>query len=443
MLKATITDARPLHAQDYDPASKQSLADKSNPQGYLAAELLTRVTQFQTTFTTLLNDLNNLAIDAVVPDADDMDVHYFSLSAAAAALQTAHLQFSDINFSFSGVDTQWLQNQLLSISALGLPDAFPLQQLLSDELRKANLLDQASAVSRAMSAAAASAQALLTKAAGATNTAKQVELTIAAGKALMSESFSLLPRFTYNNEADIQLSHADRNQLLQHAGSHLHMRYPTQEWLQSVAHVRTKVSRWDTIMSLYETFKDNPLSLLPVQLPYRAGDSWLAVEFPQQDPLDPTQPFNIEHDTLSITVHGDAAFTPAVAQCGLLIDDWTEDIPTRDETTGIAFNYDQPNVTPPQTLLLAVPPQLKGRWSWNELVGILNDTLLRAKLRAVEPQLLDKVESSEVGVLLPAILADFTQFDLNASLDYRLNIPFVFESAPIMTATTIDTAGTN
>jgi hypothetical protein len=168
-------------------------------------------------------------------------------------------------------------------------------------------------------------------------------------------------------------------------------------------------------------------------LPYRASDSWLAVEFPTTEPLDPTQPFNIEHDTLSITIHGDAAFTPAAAQCGVLIDDWTEDIPTRNETTGIAFNYDQPNVTPPQTLLLAVTPQLKGHWTWDDLVGILNDTLLRAKLRAVEPQLLDKLDKAEVGVLLPAILADFSQYDLNLALDYRLNTNFVYETAPVMT----------
>jgi hypothetical protein len=432
MLKAVITDARPLHAQDYDPPSKQSVADKTNPQGYLAAELLGRVREFQVTFTTFLTDLNNRSIDAVVPDKDGNDVHYFSLSAAFDALQTAHLTFADISFTFADGDALWLQSQLLAISALGLPDAFPRQRVLADEQRKALLLDQAMSVSHRMGAAAAAASALLTEASAATETTKQVELYLTAGKALMGDTFNLLPHFMYNNDADIQLSHNDRAQLLQHATNFLHMRYPAEEWLQSVAHVRTNLSRWDYILSLYEWFNADRLSLLPIQLPYRAGDSWLAVEFPTTDPLDPTKPFNIEHDTLSITIHGDAAFIPAAAQCGLLIDDWTEDIPTRNETTGIAFNYDQPNVTPPQALLLAVPPSLKGHWSWDDLVGILNDTLLRAKLRAVEPQLLDTLDKAEVGVLLPAILADFSQYDLSVALDYRLNIPFVYENAPVM-----------
>lgn len=432
MLKAVITDARPLHAQDYDPPSKQSVADKTNPQGYLATELLARVEDFQSTFTALLSGLNNHFIDAVVPDKDGNDVHCFSLSVVFDALQTAHLTFADISFTFADGDALWLQDQLLAISALGLPDAFPLQRVLADEQRKALLLDRAMSVSHRMSAAAAAASALLTEASAATETVKQVEMYLAAGKALMGEMFNLLPRFMYNNEADIQLSHVNRAQLMQYATNNLHMRYPAEEWLQSVAHVRTNLSRWDYILSLYEWFNTGRLSLLPIQLPYRAGDSWLAVEFPQTDPLDPTQPFKIEHDTLSITIHGDAAFIPAAAQCGLLIDDWTEDIPTRTETTGIAFNYDQPNVTPPQALLLAVPPSLKGHWTWDDLVGILNDTLLRAKLRAVEPQLLDTLDKAEVGVLLPAILADFSQYDLSVALDYRLNIPFVYENVPVM-----------
>ena len=211
------------------------------------------------------------------------------------------------------------------------------------------------------------------------------------------------------------------------------MIYPAEEWMQNVAHVRPNIARWDYILSLYEWFNGDRLSLLPIQLPYRDNDSWLAVEFPAADPLHPNQPFNIEHDTLSVTIHGDAAFIPAGAQCGLLIDDWTEVIPTRNETTGITFNYDQPNVAPPQALLLAVTPVEKGHWTWDDLVGILNDTLLRAKLRAVEPQLLDTLDKVEVGVLLPAILADFSQYDLGVALDYRINIPYVYETAPIMT----------
>jgi hypothetical protein len=214
------------------------------------------------------------------------------------------------------------------------------------------------------------------------------------------------------------------------------MRFVADEWLQGVAHVRPKIVRWDYVRTLYEALNDDQLSLQPVQLPYRAKDSWLAVQFPEKDELDPTQPFTIAHDTLSIAVHGEAAFVPAAKQCGLLVDDWTEVIPSKDEVTGISFNYNQPNAAPPQTLLLAVTPVEKGHWTWDELVGILNDTLLRAKLRAVEPHVLDKVAHPELNVLLPSLLADFSQYDLNIALDYRLNLTFFAEALPIMVAST-------
>ena len=61
-------------------------------------------------------------------------------------------------------------------------------------------------------------------------------------------------------------------------------------------------------------------------------------------------------------MHGTAAFVAVeLKQGGLLIDDWTEVIPVKDETTGIAFNYNQPNAMPPQAFALAVPPKIT--WS--------------------------------------------------------------------------------
>jgi hypothetical protein len=169
--------------------------------------------------------------------------------------------------------------------------------------------------------------------------------------------------------------------------------------------------------------------LNPVQLPYRANDNWIAVEFPSSN-TDGTV-FGISDDTLSIVIHGEPAFLTAGAQSGLLIDDWTEMVPNKEEITGLAFNYNQPNAVAPQALLLAVTPEEKGKWSWEELVGIVNDTFLRAKLRAVEPKLLDTVNKPEVGVLLPALLANFSKNDLDFSLDYAKNIVFMAENIPV------------
>ena len=88
-----------------------------------------------------------------------------------------------------------------------------------------------------------------------------------------------------------------------------------------------------------------------------------------------------------------------------MIDEWTEVVPVEKETTGVAFHYNRPNAQPPQALLLAVAPQLRGSWRWDDLVAIVTETLDRAKIRAVEP---DMVMQTEYFQLLPAILTEFS-----------------------------------
>ena len=83
---------------------------------------------------------------------------------------------------------------------------------------------------------------------------------------------------------------------------------------------------------------------------------------------------------------------------GLLIDEWVEVVPSANETTGIALQYDQPNAAPPQTILIAVPPELESPWTVWSLQQVLLETLDLARIRAVDPDALD-----EVGHYLPAL----------------------------------------
>jgi hypothetical protein len=106
-------------------------------------------------------------------------------------------------------------------------------------------------------------------------------------------------------------------------------------------------------------------------------------------------------------------------QCGILIDEWTELVPDKQETTGIAFHYDQPNAMPPQALLLAVTPEIKGNWTWQDLMDILNDTLDRAKTRAVEP---DQIDNSAYAQFLPALLTAFSSSPVTISTYWAQNI---------------------
>ena len=100
----------------------------------------------------------------------------------------------------------------------------------------------------------------------------------------------------------------------------------------------------------------------------------------------------------------------------MLIDEWTESLPNKEEVTGISFNYDAPNSSPPATILLAVTPVETGRWQWANLVATVLDTFERAKLRAVEPDMIETL--SRVAPLLPTTVAEFTAGKSTVNLDY-------------------------
>jgi hypothetical protein len=144
-------------------------------------------------------------------------------------------------------------------------------------------------------------------------------------------------------------------------------------------------------------FGKNEPELHPVQLPFRAGEDWLALEFDPQNTAN-----TLETERLLYTAHYADPFDAAEWQCGLLVDEWTEVVPQKEEVTGLAFHFDRPNAEPPQAWLLATPAMFTGKWEWNDLVASLNQTLDDARARAVEP---DKL-GQKFAALLPAALTE-------------------------------------
>ena len=438
MIKSLITDSRHLHAEDFDPTSKQSISDPGNPKGYDVTNLRGRVEGARNSFRGYLEDLNNIPVQLAFTNEDGLQT-FTNLGDSFRELDNANLDLSDTTITFNSAGVSQLQETLIYISNSGIPNAFPRIASAITEENKLILLGQARNIARIIAKAKTDADDLFNNADAIpeTDSERKALMFVEAGKRIFGGGFNIIPLFTYNNESDIQYSHNDESQLLDYARNNLKMSFVTEEWLQNVSHVRPKLMRWDCIRTLNETFNEETLALNPIQLPYRAYDSWVAVQFPEthkevnDDGELVDMPFNITHDILSIVVNGYGAFLPASKQSGLLIDDFTEVIPAKEEITGITFNYNQPNAMPPQALLLAVTPVVTGHWNWDDLVGTLNDTLLRAKLRAVDTNLLDGINKPEVSVLLPALLANFTQSDLDISLDMRTNVSEFNSQMPI------------
>jgi hypothetical protein len=205
---------------------------------------------------------------------------------------------------------------------------------------------------------------------------QQAASLLEAAKILFGGTFNLLPKFTCHNEIDLATAAGARNELL----SFVRTTVPgitdeevVNEWLLGLSRVRKPLERWETVRTLADALMDVTLTVEPAQVPFRVNDSWLAVEFPKLDPNNtdpdnPEKPFGISRDTLSIAAHGATAFQAGVRQSGVLLDDWTEEIPTDKEVTGIAFRFNQPNASPPQTMLFAVPRKRRlgnGQLDWD------------------------------------------------------------------------------
>jgi hypothetical protein len=428
-LRTFITKARPLHAEDFSPPTKEGSAGNPNTKGYDLADIQTRVELAHQQSAGIVNSILNLAFTATIDG-----VAVTKLSEAFTQLTEKKLEFIDVEtYTFTDLANQQLQNNLLKLADYGLTDAFPLAPNGLTDQEKLILLEQARLVTQRKGQDLILSQELMDEATAATELHKKVDKYLAAGKVVFAEAFNIMPLFNYTNGADISSSDADRTQLLKHATSAagLNMKFPEDEWLHSVSHVRPSLLTLETLRTIAEA-NGQDLSIKPVQLPYRAKDSWLAVEYPAIDELT-NEPFQILRDTLSIMAAGNAPFNTGIKQSGFLVDEWTEVIPENNEITGISFHYNQPNATPPQAILLAVTPEQTGSWSWDDLVGTLNDTLQRAKRRAVEPMLLDKTDNAILNTLLPGVIAQFSQYDLDVSLDYSFNLEYMVTNvAPYM-----------
>lgn len=242
----------------------------------------------------------------------------------------------------------------------------------------------------------------------------RVDALTAAAKALLGEDFVLVPEFmpgeAQANEWVQALAASASGELLRHQVVDLQNAFPVDEWLYGVARVRRKMRAWEQATLLAEAVGGTGLDAMPMQLPYQTGDHWLGLAFPST--------YVIDGDRLAYTAHYTAPFAKGARQCGLLIDEWTEVIPARKETAGVAFHYDRPNAEPPQAMLLVTPAAFTGAWRWEDLVDAVNETLDLAKKRAVEPS---QVDATAYARFLPATLMATTLYQISISANLAEN----------------------
>lgn len=254
------------------------------------------------------------------------------------------------------------------------------------------------------------AQDLLNALPGLADPIKKMDNFQHGAKLIFGDDFVVVPEFEiFGDMADEwQNAFNDKTQLLSYSESSPD-KFPLEDWMHGVARVREKIKHWENVVFLTEAFESASLELHPLQLPYKNNDNWVAVDFPDN--------YEIDSDKILYTALYPAPFDKTNAQCGLLVDEWTEVIPSKEETAGVTFHYDRPNSEPPQVWLMAMPTDFRGAWQWNELVDSVIDTFEQAKKRAIEP---DHIDESSYAWFLPAVISSFTSHRISPSLNLAL-----------------------
>jgi hypothetical protein len=179
-------------------------------------------------------------------------------------------------------------------------------------------------------------------------------------------------------------------------------------WFDRVERVREGAARLGAALRGAEALGSGAtLALSVAQLPQRLeGEAWVG--------MTPAAGKAIEPGRLSLVVHAGSPLQPAQPMAGLLVDEWVEVVPNREESTALAFQYNPPDTCAPQALLLAVPPVAGRAWTHADLQRLLLDTFEMARLRAVDAEAL-----GELGHYLPALSFGINAEGAAVSTDFR------------------------
>ncbi len=197
-------------------------------------------------------------------------------------LQASGENLQGISFVLTDPMAKVIHERLQQISHFGLPDAFPQVVNITSEESKLVMLEQARNIARRVRLLNQQAGLILGEVRDAPTMAvdKKISMLINAAKIISWGWFQHHALVQISQRKDIRIANDDRAQLFKHAKEKLSMTFVADEWLQNAAHVRPRLANWDCVRTLYETMRqeateNNTLALNPIQLPYRANDSWL------------------------------------------------------------------------------------------------------------------------------------------------------------------------
>jgi hypothetical protein len=225
-----------------------------------------------------------------------------------------------------------------------------------------------------------------------------------AAKALLGGDPLVYPSVELNNPGVLQTALDQRKQLLHTDADTI------DNWLGEAALVRKPLRYFRQVAMLRElhaTVADTSQEPMVTQLPFVPQLPWIghSVKESQLEKMTP----ELRPNT-SIVLETPADFKVGEAFTGVLLDEWSELVPSSTTDTGLAFQYDQPNTEPPQAMLLAISPVEGGNWRWEYLIGAVEDALQMSRSRLVTHEHLKK-QNKVFGDILPALVMPFLNND--------------------------------
>ena len=370
-LHRTLAGARAATSADFDLAETPA---GSAPKPADVGELAVRVTECSAQLRDLLVELTTLVAASHVSSVLELEDYGGPVSALLADEAVILALRPKIEAIISWA---WRSGLDAHLPAPDL-DSAPLHQALADQLR--SIYRTGNERLLAVQSALASASSVL-------------DLQEAA-RQLFGGLATVAPQFELGNAAALvdQLTAPIAKNLLRNLDLDA-----LDDWLHGAGKVRERVAAFDLVRMLAGSFGQATPPLRPAQLPYVAGDYWLGADYPSG--YSPTS------DKVSIVFVDEFALHAGTgtARAGLVLDEWDESIPEATQTTGVAFHYDAPDSSPPQCALLVVTPVESGKWTWEDIVHALDETLDLAKVRMVEP---DHLQDAFYGHLLPALAGE-------------------------------------
>ncbi|MEN3281425.1 MAG: hypothetical protein V7607_2565 [Solirubrobacteraceae bacterium] len=168
------------------------------------------------------------------------------------------------------------------------------------------------------------------------------------------------------------------------------------------ARVRPDAARLDLLAGMAEALhgRSPTLAVAQVPVPAAAADTSASNVDPARWAALPAAPgHRVPAGRVSIVAHLPTALSEPTRLCGLAIDEWVETVPATHETTSVAFHYDAPSSAAPNVLLLAAHPPGHETWTADDAVAMVDEALAIARLRAVDPQLLDQPAAPITGAV--------------------------------------------